>query len=318
MLSQEHSFVLACEHLLNITISDKSKLIRTLMDEITRILNHIMCITTQALDVGALTPFLWGFEEREKLLYFYEKLSGARMHSAFYRIGGVWSDLPDFFLNEIILFTSNFLSYINILHDTLSLNKIWINRLSGIGILNKKNAILYSCSGPVLRGSGIPWDIRKIQPYESYNNIKFNIPVGFSYDCYSRYCIRYFEIIESLNIINQCSIELLNINNSKVYTNFNSKNSFKFNMENLIYHFKSFSAGIKIPEGTTYICVEAPKGETGILLISDNSNKPFRCKIKSPGFLHLQTLNYISQNYLLADLVTNIGSLDIVFGEIDR
>ena len=324
MLSQEHGFVLAIEKLLNIDISLINSYIRVMFDEITRILNHIMCITTHALDVGALTPFLWGFEEREHLLSFYEKLSGSRMHAAYYRIGGLAYRIPENFLYEIYEFTIRFINYIDMLEDILSENPIWISRLVGVGFINKKDSLSFSVSGPVLRGSGIPWDLRKLQPYEIYNNLNFNIPTALNGDSYSRYYVRISEMRESVFLIQQC-LDYISANynslsnSSEIKKNrYLLRNNFKTSMEGLIHHFKYYSEGIKVPKGSVYSVIEAPKGETGVYIESNGSSKPIRCKIKSPGYLNLQTLNLISKNHLLSDLVVNIGSLDIVFGEIDR
>lgn len=333
MLSQEHCFILAVESLLNQNVSSKDNYVRTMFDEITRLLNHIMCITTHALDIGALTPFLWGFEEREKLLSFYEFISGARMHAAYYRIGGINFFVPIHILEKIYDFTLYYQNYINIIDDLLSNNIIWLTRLKNIGVIDKKSSLGFSFTGPLLRGSGIPWDLRKIQPYASYKDIQFSIPVGIMGDCYSRYLVRLNEMRESLKIIQQCinwlatnnNIDdtnqkniLLHNFNSLISGTLNSVSRSKSSMEELILHFKNTSSGPSVPEGEVYMAVEAPKGETGVYLVSDGSNKPYRCKIKAPGFLHLQGLEYITQGFLIADLVANIGSLDIVFGEIDR
>ena len=324
MLSQEHGFVLAVEKLLNINISVIISYIRVMFDEITRILNHIMCITTHALDIGALTPFLWGFEEREHLLSFYEKLSGSRMHAAYYRVGGLAYRIPKDFLYDIYEFTIRFINYIDILEDILSNNPIWISRLKNIGFINKKDLLSFSVSGPVLRGSGIPWDLRKLQPYEIYKNLNFNIPTGLSGDSYSRYYVRMCEMRESNFLIQQClNFILKNYTDLSVFSKITRnqylvRNNIKTSMESLINHFKYYSEGTKVPKGSVYSVIEAPKGETGVYIESDGSSKPVRCKIKSPGYLNLQTLNLISKNHLLSDLVANIGSLDIVFGEIDR
>ena len=320
MLSQEHGFVLSVERLLNLKISKRDSYIRVLFDEITRLLNHIMCITTHALDVGALTPFLWGFEEREYLLSFYEKISGSRMHAAYYRIGGLAFSMPSDFLSDIYEFTLRFLNYIDIIEDVLSDNLIWRSRLLGVGVLSKADALNFSVSGPVIRGSGIPWDLRKLQPYEVYQEVNFNTSVGFLGDAYSRYYVRLSEMRESIFIIHQC-LEYISTKSNSIHdfsTNYLIRNNFKNSMEGLINHFKYYSEGIYVPKGSTYTVIEAPKGETGVYVESLGSTKPLRCKIKSPGFLNLQALNFISKNMLLSDLVVNIGSLDIVFGEIDR
>ena len=329
MLTQEHGFILAVEQLLGINIPLKAQIIRTLFDELTRLLNHIMCITTHALDVGALTPFLWGFEERERLLNFYEEVSGARMHASYYRFGGLSFDISDKLVSEISDFSRRYYNYIDILDDLLSQNPIWLTRLVDVGVVSKKDSVANSFSGPIIRGSGMPWDKRKTEPYEIYSILNFTIPVGLRGDSYSRYFVRLMEMRESLKIIDQC-VELLNyVNVNNVNSlesnsinlfqyNTNSKYNVKSSMEELIHNFKNNSFGLSVPKGEVYTSIEAPKGETGVYVVSDNSNKPYRCKIKSPGFLHLQGINFISKNFLISDLVTNIGSLDIVFGEIDR
>lgn len=319
MLTQEHAFILTAETLLNLKVSKYALVVRTMFDEITRLLNHIMCITTHALDVGALTPFLWGFEERENLLQFYELISGARMHAAYYRIGGISTPLPDVFFEIVYKFLIRYNWYINIIEDLLSKNPIWLSRLTGIGIITKKDIFNFSFSGPLARGSGIPWDLRQTQPYAFYKDIEFVTPLSFRGDSYSRYLIRLSEMKESLNIINKCVSLLENFGFLKnPLFGGSPKSLIKFSMEELIFDFKEKSNGLKIPAGTAYVSIEAPKGETGVFLVSDNSSKPYRCKIRSPGFFHLQGLDQISKNLLIADVVTNIGSLDIVFGEVDR
>jgi NADH dehydrogenase (ubiquinone) Fe-S protein 2 len=322
MMAQEHCYSLAVESLLNINnlIPLRAKFIRTIFLELTRILNHLLAITTHALDIGALTPFLWGFEEREKLLEFYERVSGARMHAAFIRPGGITNDLSIGLLNDINLFIFQFNKRIDEIEELLTSNRIWKQRLVNIGIVKIEHIFDWNFSGIMLRGSGIAWDIRKINPYEIYNKINFNIPIGIFGDCYDRYLIRIFEMRESLKII-KYSIEnipngLIKIDNFKFISP--NKTIMKNSMEALIHHFKLFSEGILILKNEIYTIVEAPKGEFGIFLISNNSTKPYRCKIKAPGFYHLQGLNFMSKNHMIADLVTIIGTQDIVFGEIDR
>jgi NADH dehydrogenase (ubiquinone) Fe-S protein 2 len=320
MMVQEHAYSLSIETLFNLNVPERSLFIRVLFDEITRILNHLLAVTTHALDLGALTPFLWAFEEREKLLTFYEKISGARMHAAYVRPGGVHRDIPLGLLNEIFIFATQFASRIDELEELLSLNRIWVSRLKDIGIISLSLAINSGFSGVILRGSGLPWDLRKTQPYAIYNQVPFNIPIGVFGDCYDRYKIRVEEMRQSLNIILYC------LNNIK--TGFVQRDNFKVlppsrfllkqSMEGIINHFKFFSAGVILPNSLTYSCLEAPKGEFGVLLVGNSSIKPYRCKIKAPGFLHLQGLNLISKNHMLADIVANIGTLDLVFGEIDR
>lgn len=320
MMVQENCFSLVVEGLLNMKISKRSQYIRILFDEITRLLNHLLSITTHALDVGALTPFLWGFEEREKLMSFYEKVSGARLHAAYIRIGGVSQDLPIGLLDDIFQFIKQFTFRIDELEELLTTNRIWLLRLVDIGVVRKKEALSYGFSGVMLRGSGIPWDLRKTQPYNGYNSLLFNIIVGTNNDCYDRYKIRMMEMRESLKIINQC------LNNINTSNNLNEncklvptkRSLLKNSMESLIQHFKYYSNNLSINSNMLYKSVEAPKGEFGLFIVSNNSYKPYRCKIRAPGFYHLQSLNMMSQNHMLADVVANIGTQDIVFGEVDR
>jgi len=318
MMAQEHSYCLAVEKLINSSVPIRAQFIRVIFSEITRILNHLMSLTTHALDVGALTPFLWAFEEREKLMEFYERVSGARMHAAYFRFGGVSQDLPLGFLDDLYLFIKQFRSRIDEIEELLTNSRIWKQRLIGIGVVNRKNAINWSFSGVMLRSSGVFWDLRKTQSYEIYDFLNFKVPIGRFGDCYDRYLIRVQEMRESLNIIDQC---LLKIPNGIVKYNKISPPSqlnIKNNMESLIHHFKYYSEGFSIKEGSSYIPIESPKGEFGIFLCSNGETKPYRCKIKAPGFLHLQGLNLLSQKHLIADVVTIIGTLDIVFGEVDR
>jgi len=327
MMVQEHVYSLAVEKLVNCKIPKRAQYIRVMFSEITRILNHLLAIACHALDVGAMTPLLWAFEEREKLLEFYERVSGARMHAAYIRPGGVSQDLPLGLLDDLYFFIQGFKDRLVELHIVLTENRIWKQRLVNIGIVKWSDALSYSFSGPMLRGSGIKWDLRKTNPYETYNSLDFSIPVGSRGDSYDRYIIRMEEMQQSLYIIHQCLIKL----STKHLSNFNSlistrnlkltsptKLQMKNSMESLIHHFKQFSEGFSIPQGETYVGVEAPKGELGIFLISDGSNKPYRCKIRSPGFAHLQALNSMVYGHLIADVVTIIGTQDIVFGEVDR
>lgn len=320
MMSQEHAYCLVIENLLNLDVPIRAQYIRIIFSEITRILNHLMGITTHAMDVGALTPFLWAFEEREKLLEFYERVSGARMHAAYFRPGGVAQDLPLGTLNNLAIFTNQFNDRINEIEELLTNNRIWNIRLKKIGIVSEQTALSFGFSGVLLRASGINIDLRKKMPYELYNTIDFKIPVGKNGDCFDRYLIRIEEMRQSLKIINSC---ILNIEEGVIKTdNFKISNpgreNLKMHMESVIHHFKFFSEGFKIPNNETYTAIEAPKGEFGVFLVANNSNKPYRCKLKSPGFLHLQGLNIMSQKHLLADVVTIIGTQDIVFGEVDR
>lgn len=320
MMAQEHAFCLIVENLINLEIPIRAQYIRVIFSEITRILNHLMGITTHAMDVGALTPFLWAFEEREKLLEFYERVSGARMHAAYFRPGGIAQDISLGFLNDLLVFINQFNDRINELEELLSNNRIWNIRLKKIGIVSQQLALSFGFSGVLLRGSGINIDLRKKIPYEIYNNINFKIPVGKNGDCFDRYLIRLEEMRQSLKIMLFCIINiqegLIKTDNYK-YIN-PDREMIKNNMESIIHHFKFFSEGFKINKNETYLAVEAPKGEFGIFLIANNTNKPYRCKLKSPGFLHLQGLNLMAQKHLLADVVTIIGTQDIVFGEVDR
>lgn len=320
MMSQEHAYSLAVENLLNCKVPVRAQYIRVIYSEITRILNHILAVTTHAMDVGALTPFLWLFEEREKLMEFYERVSGARMHAAYIRPGGVSQDLPLGLWNDIMQFVEQFFWRLVEVEELLNNNRIWKQRLVDIGIVSAKEALCHGFSGVMLRGSGLSWDLRKTNPYEVYSKLDFNIPVGKNGDCYDRYLIRVYEMYESLNIIKQCLTVLppglIKSDDKKITPP--DRTDMKYSMESLIHHFKLYSEGFNVPKNETYGCVEAPKGEFGAYLVSDGSNKPYRCKIKAPGFLHLQSLNSMSKGHMIADVVTIIGTQDIVFGEIDR
>jgi NADH dehydrogenase (ubiquinone) Fe-S protein 2 len=320
MMCQEHAYVLAIEKLLNCNIPLRAQYIRVLFSEITRILNHLLAITCHALDVGAMTPFFWGFEEREKLMEFYERVSGARMHSSYFRPGGVNQDLPKGLLNDIYIFSSQFNTRLDEIEEMLTNNRIWKQRLVNIGIISAKDASDWGFSGVMLRGSGISWDLRKTQPYEIYDKLNFDIPIGTNGDCYDRYLIRIEEMRQSIKIILQVINTIpegpIKLNDKKI-TNPN-RIQLKNSMESLIHHFKYYSENITLNSGETYTVIEAPKGEYGVFLISDGTNKPYRCKIKSPGFAHLQALDFMSKNHMIADVVTIIGTQDIVFGEIDR
>jgi NADH-quinone oxidoreductase subunit D len=320
MMAQEHAFSLITEKALEIKIPRRAKLIRVIFCELTRLLNHLMSITTHALDVGALTPFLWAFEEREKLMCFYEKVSGARMHSAFIRPGGVNKDLPSGLLKDIFLFTEQFGSRINELEELLTENRIWQARLCSVGIVSKETALAWGFSGVMARGSGLVWDLRKTQPYEVYNELVFKVPVGRKGDCFQRYLVRVEEMRQSTGIIQQ-AVNLMVDGPVKSLNNKVSpptRKELKSSMEALINHFKLYSEGFSVQKTELYVGVEAPKGEFGVYLVADGTNRPYRCKIKSPGFLHLQGLDFLAKNHLLADIVTIIGTLDIVFGEVDR
>jgi NADH dehydrogenase (ubiquinone) Fe-S protein 2 len=320
MMAQEHSYCLAIEKLFNCKIPKRAQYIRVLFAEITRILNHLLAVGCHAMDVGAMTPFLWAFEEREKLMEFYERVSGARMHSAYFRPGGVQADLPKGLLDDIYIFVEQFTLRLTEIEDMLTENRIWKQRLVDIGTVTANDVCQWGFSGVMLRGSGIEWDLRKSQPYEVYDQLQFSVPVGTNGDCYDRYLIRVFEMKESLKIVEQCLNLMPNgfikTNDSKICPP--SRTEMKHSMEALIHHFKMYTQGVIIPANETYIGTEAPKGEFGVYLISDNTNRPYRCKIKAPGFNHLQALDFMSKGHLIADVVTIIGTQDIVFGEVDR
>lgn len=321
-MNQEHTYTLGIEKLLNLNIQKSDQYTRILFLEITRILNHIMAITTHALDIGALTPFLWLFEEREKLMSFYEKVSGARMHAAYIIPGGLAFKIDLKILWEIFKFIEQFYSRIDEIEDLLTLNRIWKQRLIGIGVVSKKKALNWGFSGVMIRGSGISWDLRKNFPYERYSDLQFNIPTRTNGDCYDRYLIRIAEMRESCKIINQCLNLIKNTSKNKNNLNLkfqkSNRSNLKNSMEILINHFKLNTIGFNLYKNEIYSSTEAPKGEFGVFLKSNNTNKPERCRIKAPGFSHLQGLNFMSKNHLLADLVAIIGTQDIVFGEIDR
>lgn len=320
MMVQEHAYVLAIEKAASVSVPVRARYIRVLFSEITRILNHLMAVTTHALDVGALTPLLWGFEEREKLMEFYERVSGARMHAAYFRPGGVAFDMPLGLLDSIYRFAEQFNDRLDEIEDLLTHNRIWVQRLVGVGAITAADAQSRGITGPLLRSTGVKWDLRRQQPYEVYSQLDFTVPVGRNGDCYDRYLIRMFEMRESVNIIKQC-ISLIGEGPVKVedykFTN-PSRHLMKTTMEGLIHHFKLFSGDTKISISEVYAGIEAPKGEFGVYLASDGINRPYRCKIRSPGFMHLQSLDYMSYNHFLADITTIIGTQDIVFGEIDR
>lgn len=320
MMCQEHTYCLAVEKIGNIKVPERAKIIRVMFSELTRILNHLLAVGCHALDVGAMTPFLWAFEEREKLMEFYERVSGARMHAAYFRPGGVSSDIPMGLLDDVHLFTTQFNLRLDEIEEMLTGNRIWKERLVDIGVVSASKAIEWGFSGVMLRGSGIPWDLRKNQPYETYNSLNFEVPVGSSGDCYDRYLVRVEEMRQSLNLVEQCieSIKPGAIKTSDYKISPPSRSEMKNSMEAVIHHFKYFTEGFVLPYGETYTCTEAPKGEFGIYLISNNTEKPYRCKIKAPGFGHLQALDDMSKNHMIADVVTIIGTQDIVFGEIDR
>lgn len=320
MMNQEHTFSLAVEKLANIKIPLRAQYIRVLFCELTRLLNHLLAVCCHALDVGAMTPLLWGFEEREKLMEFYERVSGARMHAAYVRPGGVAFDIPLGLLNDIYTFSRKFKTRLDEIEELLTENRIWKQRLVNIGVVTKEEALDWGFSGVMLRGSGIFWDLRKTQPYEVYDRFKFDIPIGTNGDCYDRYLIRVEEMRQSLSIIQQCIQQmpsgLIKTDDHKVVSP--PRALMKSSMESLIHHFKYYTENIIVPEGETYTATEAPKGEFGVYVVSNNTSKPYRCKIKAPGFAHLQGLNFMSVGHMIADVVTIIGTQDIVFGEIDR
>ena len=319
-MNQEHAFALAIEKLLDIEVPIRGQYIRVLFCEIGRILSHLLNITTQALDVGALTPSLWGFEERETLMTFYERVSGSRLHANYFRPGGVHKDLPRGLAEDILLFCNSFPKIIDDLENLLTDNRIFKQRNVNIGIVTKQEALEHSFSGVMLRGSGVAWDLRKSQPYECYEDFDFKIPIGKNGDCYDRYLCRMEEMRESVKIIKDCikKMPLGPVKSIDGKITPPKKEDLKKSMEALIHHFKLFSEGFRVPKGEIYTAVEAPKGEFGVYLISDGSNKPYKCKIRAPGFSHLQAMDYLLKGHMLADVPAVLGSLDIVFGEVDR
>ena len=347
MMCNEHAYVMAIEKLLRIDVPLRAQYIRVMFDELTRILNHLLWLGAHALDIGAMTVFLYCFREREDLMDCYEAVSGARLHAAYYRPGGVYRDLPETMpqylaskihnekevreLNEnrrgslldfIADFTNRFPRHVNEYETLLTDNRIWKQRTVGIGVVSPERALALGFTGPMLRGSGVEWDLRKKQSYEIYDRVEFDIPVGVSGDCYDRYLVRIEEMRQSNRIVKQC-IEWLRGNPGPVMIDDHkiappSRVDMKTNMEELIHHFKLFTEGMHVPEGETYAAVEAPKGEFGIYLVSDGANKPFRLKIRAPGFVHLSALDEMARGHMIADVVAIIGTQDIVFGEVDR
>ena len=319
-MCQEHAFALATENLLGLEVPERGQYIRVLFSEITRILNHILNLTAYALDVGAMTPLLWGFEEREKLMEFYERVSGARLHAAYFRPGGVHQDIPDNLASDIFEFCKTFPKFIDDMEELLTENRIFRQRTVDIGVITGDEAQDWGMSGPVLRASGIAWDLRKSQPYDVYDKLQFNVPIGKTGDCYARYLVRVAEMRESVSIIEQ---SLENMPNGPVIAENNKfvppkRSEMKKSMEALIHHFKLYTEGYHVPAGETYTAVEAPKGEFGVYLVSDGTNRPYRCKIRAPGFAFMQAMNFLTKGHMLADVPAVIGSLDIVFGEVDR
>jgi NADH-quinone oxidoreductase subunit D len=323
-MNQEHAYALAVEKLLGVTVPRRAQLIRVLYCEIGRLLSHILNVTTQAMDVGALTPPLWGFEEREKLMVFYERASGARMHSAYFRPGGVHQDLPPQLVDDIRAFCDPFLKVCDDLETLLTGNRIFKQRNVDIGLINLADAWALGFSGVMVRGSGAAWDLRKSQPYECYEEMEFDIPVGKNGDNYDRYLIRMAEMRESVKIMKQCCDKLqapdgqgpVVINDGKVTPP--PRAEMKRSMEALIHHFKLYTEGYKVPAGEVYAAVEAPKGEFGVAIVSDGSNKPYRVRLRSPGFAHLQAMDFMCRKHMLADVSAILGSIDIVFGDVDR
>ena len=319
-MCQEHAFVLAVEKLLGVDVPLRGQYIRVLFSEITRILNHLLNIPAYAMDVGAMTPMLWAFEEREKLMEFYEAVCGARLHAAYFRVGGVHQDMPNNMADAIAEWAKTFPKFIDDMEGLLTENRIFKQRSVDIGIISAKDALAWGMTGPVIRGSGIAWDLRKSQPYDVYDKMEFDIPIGKTGDCYSRYLVRVEEMRQSLRIIDQCLNQLPNgdvlSTDGKIAPP--RRGSMKTSMEALIHHFKLYTEGVHVPAGETYTAVEAPKGEFGVYLVSDGSNKPYRCKIRAPGFAHLQAMDHVCKGHMLADSVAILGAFDIVFGEIDR
>jgi NADH-quinone oxidoreductase subunit D len=323
-MNQEHAFCLAAEKLLGMTVPRRAQLIRVLYSEIGRLLSHLLNVTTQAMDVGALTPPLWGFEEREKLMVFYERASGSRMHAKYFRIGGVHQDLPEKLIDDIYAFCDPFLKVVDDIDELLTENRIFKQRNVDIGVVSLDEAFAWGFSGVMVRGSGAVWDLRKSQPYECYADLDFDIPIGKNGDCYDRYLIRMQEMRESTKIMKQCCELLKSASGQGPHVADNKKvvppkrGEMKRSMEALIHHFKLYTEGFHVPEGEVYAAVEAPKGEFGVFLVADGSNKPYRCKIRAPGFPHLAAMDFINRGHMLADVSAILGSLDIVFGEIDR
>ncbi|MBZ0162975.1 MAG: NADH-quinone oxidoreductase subunit D [Notoacmeibacter sp.] len=323
-MNQEHAFALAVERLAGVEVPKRGQLIRVLYSEIGRILNHLMNVTTQALDVGALTPPLWGFEEREKLMVFYERACGARMHAAYFRPGGVHQDIPEKLVEDIARWCDPFLKTLGDLDDLLTGNRIFKQRNVDIGVFTQEQAWERGFSGVMLRSTGVAWDLRKSQPYECYDEMDFDIPVGNNGDCYDRYLMRMEEMRQSVRIMRQCIELLLGEEKAGPVSNTSAKivppkrGEMKRSMEALIHHFKLYTEGYKVPAGEVYAAVEAPKGEFGVYLVSDGSNKPYRVKLRAPGYAHLAAMDFIAKGHLLGDVPALMGSFDIVFGEVDR
>ena len=320
MMQQEHAYVLAVEKLLGVEVPLRAQYIRVLFSELTRVMNHLLNVTTMALDVGAMTPLLWMFEEREKLMGFYEEVSGARMHANYFRFGGVNRDMPAGLGERIDEWCVSFVKVLEDMDRLLTENRIFKQRTVDIGVFTVEECLDWGFSGPMIRAAGLPWDLRKSQPYEVYDRMEFDIPVGKHGDCYDRYLVRMAEIRESLKIMRQCLRELPE---GRVRTDDNKitpppRAAMKRSMEALIHHFKLYTEGVHVPAGQVYAAVESAKGEFGVYLVSDGTNKPYRCKIRSPGYVHLQAIDALAKGHMLADVVAIIAAMDIVFGEIDR
>ena len=319
-MCQEHAFVLAVENLLGIEAPRRGQFIRVLFDEITRILNHLLNVPALAMDVGAMTPMLWAFEQRELLMEFYERVCGARLHAAYYRVGGVHQDLPPSMTDDILEWIDQFPKFIDDMETLLTENRIFKQRCVDIGIVSAEDAMAWGFTGPMLRGSGVAWDLRKAQPYDVYDEIDFDIPIGKNGDCYDRYLVRVEEMRQSLSIMKQCIEKMpggpVLSEDGKVSPP--RRGEMKQSMEALIHHFKLYTEGVHVPTGETYTSVEAPKGEFGVYLVADGTNKPYRCKIRAPGFAHLASMDFMCKGHMLADSVAILGSMDVVFGEIDR
>ena len=323
-MNQEHAFCLAVEKLLGLHVPKRAQLIRVLYSEIGRLLSHLLNVTTQAMDVGALTPPLWGFEEREKLMVFYERASGSRMHAAYFRPGGVHQDLPPRLIDDIYAFCDPFLNVADDLDALLTGNRIFKQRNVDIGVVKLSDAWNWGFSGVMVRGSGAAWDLRKAQPYECYSELDFDIPIGKNGDCFDRYLIRMEEMRQSTRIMKQCLEKLrspagegpVTVDDNKIVPP--RRGEMKRSMEGLIHHFKLYTEGYHVPAGEVYAAVEAPKGEFGVYLVADGTNKPYKCKIRAPGFAHLQAMDFLCRGHMLADVSAILGSIDIVFGEVDR
>lgn len=319
-MNQEHAYAMAVEKLLNCKVPERAQYIRVMFSELTRILNHIMNVTTFALDVGATTPLLWLFEDREKIIEFYERVSGARMHANYFRPGGVARDLPAGLLEDVMKFIEIFPKHLSDMEDLITENRIFKQRTVDIGIVTKEQALDLGFSGPMLRGSGVAWDLRKSQPYEVYDKMQFDIPIGKNGDCYDRYLVRIAEMYESIKIIKQACEQIPSgpVKSLDRKISPPPRAEMKTSMEALIHHFKLYTEGYHVPAGEYYAAVEAPKGEFGVFIVSDGTNKPYRCRLRAPGFIHLQAMDFMTKGHMLADVPAVLGSMDIVFGEVDR